>query len=83
MEYEDLLISFIKRYKKRGAKINNNPKGFNKINSSVEMVIFRGSSANNKIKKYKNAVIPKIRKKKSALMTHSNIKIKKMKNTES
>lgn len=47
------------------------------------MVIVRGLSAKSTIRKYKNAATPKIRKKKSALMTHNKIKIKKTNSIES
>ncbi len=70
-------------YKINGLKINNNPKGFNNIKFKIERVIAKGSSENNIIRKYKNAAIPKIINKKSALITHNNIIIKKMKRIES
>jgi len=80
---KDFLSNFITIYKKRGVKIKTNPIGFRKIKLSVDIKIFRGFSAKSMIKKYKKAAIPNIRKKKSALITHNKIKIKKMKRIDS
>ena len=70
-------------YKINGTKIRNNPNGFNSMKFKMEKVISRGFSENKIIRKYKNAAIPKIINRKSALITHNRINIKKIKSIES
>ncbi|MFX0039600.1 MAG: hypothetical protein ACFFCY_01840 [Promethearchaeota archaeon] len=67
----------------KGMKIRSNPKGFNNIKLKMERVIVNGFSENSIIRKYKKAAIPKIIKRKSALITHKRIKTKKIKSIES
>ena len=64
-------------------KIIINPMGFIKTKLNTDSIISNGLEENKTIKKYKNEAIPKIMKKKSALMTHNNINRIKMNNNES
>lgn len=59
------------------------PKGFASIKIVIDNIISNGLSENRTIKKYRKDAIPKIMKKKSALMVHNKINIMKINNNES
>jgi hypothetical protein len=64
-------------------KISNNPKGLRNKKFKIEKVISNGLFEKYIIRKNKNAAIPKIIKRKSALIIHNRINIKKIKNIDS